>query len=328
MELALYHPEYGYYARSVRQVGRRGDFFTSVSTGPLFGRLLARRFLSEWKNLGSPAAWRVIESGAHDGTLAHDILTELRTLDPSAFSALRYAIPEPLPLLQSAQKATLAAFANVDFLTSPGPLASAPLPGIAFGNEVLDALPFHIIQWDGSRWRELHAGLENDRFIWCDGGSPAHQPPIDTSALPPGYRTEIRGTHAAFLSPLLAALGRGLLLWIDYGYPEEDYYHPGRTTGTLRTFSRHQAAEDPLSSPGEIDITAHVDFTSVIRDAGKLGCHPSKLQSQGTWLTHLAAPLLLQMDGNPDPSLLRQFQTLTHPAHLGARFHVLELTFP
>ena len=138
MAAALYDPVLGYYARETRQIGRGGDFFTSVSVGPLFGELLARRFLREWRDSGSPARWRIIECGAHDGTLAADVLGAISRLAPAAFAALEYAIPEPLPVLQAAQRRTLDAFTGkIRFITDPSELFADPLPGVAFGEIVL-----------------------------------------------------------------------------------------------------------------------------------------------------------------------------------------------
>jgi SAM-dependent MidA family methyltransferase len=145
-------------------------------------------------------------------------------------------------------------------------------------------------------------------------------------AFPEGYRTEIRTCYRDFLAPLAGALSSGLMIWIDYGFPREDYYHPGRTEGTLRTFSRHRAGDDPLAHPGEADITAHVDFTAVAEAAQSLGWRQTLLRDQGRWLTDICRDWLLEMEGSPQPALLRQFQTLMHPAHLGAKFHALELS--
>lgn len=332
MASALYDPELGYYARGIRQVGRHGDFFTSVSVGPLFGELLAERFLDEWKSLGSPAAWRIIECGAHDGTLAADVLKPLKALNPTAFAALEYCIPEPLPLLQAAQRDTLADFKDqVRHLPDAVDLAAA-LPGIAFGNELLDALPFHVVEWrDGTWWEcRVNACPEGD-FSW------ALHPVSDLrlkqalsqlgTEFPNGYRSEIRTNYQDFLAPLTRCLSTGLLLWLDYGFARPEYYHPDRKSGTLRTFSKHQAGEDPLARPGEIDITAHVDFTAVAEMAILLGGQPCRFSSQGTWLTHQAKGWLLSQEGSPDLAGLRQFQTLTHPAHLGGSFHVLEIAW-
>jgi SAM-dependent MidA family methyltransferase len=331
---ALYHPDLGYYAREPRQVGRDGDFFTSVSVGPLFGELLARHCLHWWHTTGRPAHWRIIECGAHDGTLAADILTALRTLEPAAFSSLEYAIPEPLPRLQAAQRQRLQHHAErVRHLPSPAALASRPMPGIAFGNELLDALPFHVLEWQADGWHLCKVGCGADGgFCW--ESRQAVDAPALVAALAPlgrdfpiGYRSEVRTGYETVFAPLLAALSSGRLLWLDYGFARPDYYHPARHQGTLRTFSKHRAADNPLLCPGEIDITAHVDFTAVAEAACALGCRPLRFCNQGSWLTEVGREWLLGMEGRPDAGLLRQFQTLTHPAQLGGRFHVLELAW-
>jgi SAM-dependent MidA family methyltransferase len=117
------------------------------------------------------------------------------------------------------------------------------------------------------------------------------------------------------------------MIWIDYGFARPEYYHPARSSGTLRTFSQHRAGEDPLDRPGESDITAHVDFTAIAECSIALGGRPLVFQNQGNWLTHAGRDWLLEQEGNPKNPLLRQFQTLTHPAHLGGRFHVLEISW-
>jgi SAM-dependent MidA family methyltransferase len=334
MASALYEPRLGYYARESRQVGREGDFFTSVSVGPLFGELLARRFLLEWRESGAPTHWRIIECGAHDGTLAADILGALARLSPHAFAGLEYAIPEPLPLLQAAQRQTLSGFPkNTRFVSSIDELASDPLPGIIFGNELLDALPFHIVEWHPDGWRECRVNADpSGHFIW-ENDHPIDDPkllaalaPLGTD-FPAGYRTEVRTHFADFLAPLTRCLTSGLFLWLDYGFARPEYYDPARKSGTLRTFSKHRAAEDPLSTPGEIDITAHVDFTALAETAIALGCQPRSFRNQGTWLTEVGREWLLSLEGQPQPVALRQFQTLTHPAHLGGCFHALELSW-
>ena len=144
MALALYEPAHGYYACGTGAVGRAGDFFTSVSIGPVFGELLARRFLRHWQESGKPAHWRITECGAHDGKLAADLLGALFALDPAALDALEFTICEPLPALDAAQRDRLRdSPGNIRFVDSPSVLD--PLPGIVFGNELLDALPFHLV---------------------------------------------------------------------------------------------------------------------------------------------------------------------------------------
>ena len=332
MAAALYEPGLGYYARGTRQVGRGGDFFTSVSVGPLFGQLLARRFVRQWRESGRPARWRIIECGAHDGTLAADILGAMGELESEAFAALEYVIPEPLAMLQAAQRETLRNFKDrVWFVANAGELAAEPLPGIAFGNEVLDALPCHLVEWSGGRWLEMRVALNNaDRLVFLKAEIKNVALLLALEPLegdfPEGYRTEIRTCYREFLAPPASALSSGLMIWVDYGFPREDYYHPGRTEGTLRTFSKHRAGDDPLASSGETDITAHVDFTAVSEAAQSLGWRQTLLRDQGRWLTEIGREWLLEMEGNPQSAVLRQFQTLMHPAHLGAKFHAVELS--
>lgn len=333
LDLALYHPQLGYYARTDEQVGKRGDFYTSVSVGPLFGRLLARRFLDWWENSGKPAEWRILEIGAHDGKLAADILVTLREISPKAWESLEYTIAEPLARLREAQQNRIFPLAKKLNLTdSLSKLANSPLPGIAFGNEILDALPFHLVELVRGQWREVCVEFSGKSLVL--GNRPyksdtTHSLSEKLSILgtdfPENYRTEIRTNFPSFLRSVSACLTDGLLLFIDYGFASPEYYDTQRTSGTLRTFSNHKAAENPLDRPGEIDITAHVDFTDLARAASAIGYFPAAFSSQGSYLTHLAKPLILS-GAFKDPKIIAQFQSLTHPAHLGGKFHAIEFT--
>lgn len=330
MALALYDPQAGYYARGVRQVGREGDFFTSVSIGPLFGQLLARRFLAEWQRLGRPAAWRITECGAHDGRLALDVLDALSALEPAAYSCLEYAISEPLESLRLAQRDTLHDHARC-LLQVADAMQLERRPGVVFGNEVLDALPCELIERRQGHWRQCLVDCREVELGWSDQAITDPELLAATATLgsdfPEGYRTEVRTNYLSFLHPLAQSIAAGRMIWIDYGFERHDYYHPGRRTGTLRTFDHHQSGENPLLSPGAIDISAHVDFTAVSEAAARLGGRPIPIQDQGSWLTRLGRDWLLAQEGQPDPGALRQFQTLTHPGHLGRAFQVLEVEF-
>lgn len=329
MAMALYEPNLGYYAKGTRQVGKAGDFFTSVSVGQLYGHLLAQRFLAEWQKLGQPTRWRITECGAHDGTLAKDILSSLAELNPQALHGLKYAIPEPLDSLREAQKQTLKPYSNIVRHLSNAAILDA-LPGIIFGNEVLDALPFHVVECQRQQWQECRVKIDDlEALDWklCpidDPGLIAALAPIG-SDFADGYRTEVRTNFPDFLHPLAQSLSAGSMIWIDYGFQRDDYYHPGRRCGTLRTFDQHRAGENPFECPGDTDITAHVDFSAVAEAATALGGCPAPLTSQGSWLTQVAREWLLGQEGTADAKLLRQFQTLTHPAQLGRSFQVMEI---
>ncbi len=326
LNLALYDPEHGYYASGSSQVGRDGDFYTSVSVGPLFGKLLARRFVQWWKGQEKPSAWRILEIGAHDGKLAADILETIATISPEAWQNLEYTTIEPLPLLRDAQKQRLSPLAE-KLQISPDlkTLSERPLPGIAFGNEILDALPFHLIRHSKNQWHELFVSNTWEFSPKAIDPTSALGKKTTTlgDAFPDGYETEIRTNYPAFLDQISNCINDGMLLFIDYGFAAPEYYDTHRTRGTMRTFSKHQAAEDPLADPGNRDITAHVDFTDLAREAAVMGWHPSHFSSQGSYLTHLATEMIKDGHMN-DPKTIAQFRTLTHPAHLGASFHVIE----
>jgi SAM-dependent MidA family methyltransferase len=327
MELALYEPQHGYYARRHTQVGKDGDFFTSVSVGSVFGQLLAAHIL-EWRRSTQPTGkWRIIELGAHAGQLASDILSSID--DPE----LEYTIIEPLPHLAETQRKNLAAHqGRLNIVSTPDSLADPAVPTYLLANEVLDALPFHVIEADASgQWIELGVGLDQSvAFAWHPLGPAPDALIAGIPTRPAGYRTEVRPSHQDFLAPLLAAIPTGRMLWLDYGYLTEDYYHPSRKTGTIRTYRNHQAGEDPLIAIGEQDITAHVDFSRVVQELESLGGRIITFENQARFLTKAGRSWLLSLEGRVDPQTmkdLRQFQTLTHPGQLGSKFHCLECSF-
>ena len=322
MAEALYNPVDGYYARPAGQVGRGGDFYTSVSVGPLFGRLLADHIAVWHRESGSPPRWRVVEAGANDGSLAMDIIARLDSLGSEGFD---YVVTEPLPQLAAALQEKSPRIRVID---STERLIDDPLPSFILGNEVLDALPFRVIESDGAGWQELGVGIEGDRFAWVNLGPADPELVAGLPLRPAGYRTEIRDNYGSFMAGMGRGMSHGRMLWLDYGFDRADYYHEARSTGTLRTYSRHRAAEDPLESPGEIDITAHVDFTAVEEAARELGGRVLRYQRQGLFLTELARPWLLSLEGRTDVAKdLRAFQTLTHPGQLGSKFQVMEIAF-
>lgn len=322
MAWALYDPELGYYAQPDRQVGKDGDFFTSVSAGPVFGDLLARHMASWALTQDQPV--RVVELGAHDGRLAVDVLEALGRHAPQC--ALEYVIIEPLEALARRQREMTKAHGDrVRVVASAAELT--PQPTFIFGNELLDALPFHLVEAHENGWHELGVGVDEDGgFCWKDLGSA----PAITGHLPnrpPGYRTEVRPDLKAFFQPLIEVMTTGRMMWIDYGFERDDYYHASRVSGTLRTYAGHRAAEDPLAMPGGQDLTAHVEWTAVREVLERLGGEVIRFETQSRFLTNLARPWLLEMEGSMgsgQAKLLRNFQTLTHPGQLGSRFQVME----
>lgn len=333
MHTVLYEPQLGYYTQGASRVGKKGDFFTSVSVGSLFGTILAQRIISFW-NETQPSAWRILELGAHDGQLALDILNTIASVEPSAYETLTYVISEPLTPLREAQVAKLSTThpERVQWIQDFSELS--PAISFIFGNELLDALPCHLLEIRDNTWLERRVSIGHDESLEWKLSTDFSEPKLHQALqslgnqFPEGYQTEIRTNYDELFQQLQPTLTESLMIWIDYGFARPEYYHPDRSTGTVRTFHQHQAGENPLVKLGEIDITAHVDFTSVAEAAITCSLHPIQFQSQGTWLTHLASAWLIQAEknGTLTPEHIQQFKMLTHPSQLGSQFHVIELS--
>ena len=324
MERALYDPAHGYYASGHARLGREGDYFTSVSVGPLFGALLARQFAELWERLGAPADFTLVEQGAHRGELTRDIYMALRRLAPECARATRSIIIEPFPALRAAQEETLrdetvAWVASLDELP--------PFTGAHFSNELLDAFPVHLLHSDGAAWSERCVEWREPGFAFCT--RPLEDPALLAELpaprdLPPDYTTELRPAAAAWARAIAAKIERGLLLAIDYGHPRADFFHPARRTGTLRACAAHRAEPDPLAAPGTLDLTAHVEWTSIAAAAESAGLRLHGFCDQHHFCVGLARAHF--PDGIVPPAAeLRAFQTLMHPGFLGRVFQVLAL---
>ena len=329
MEAALYQPEHGYYTSGRARIGRSGDYFTSVSVGPLFGALLARQFAEMWERLGEPADFTIVEQGADRGDFARDVLAALRAQTPACFAATRYRIIEPSAALLGAQQTTLADFSD-RVRWCPTLHALPAFTGIHFSNELLDAFPVHAVGWDGTAWRESHVAVEAARFVFTE--RTITDPALLTALapLPPvpaSYRTEINLAALAWLDTLAAKLTRGFALIIDYGFSRAEYYRPERTTGTLTGYAQHRRADDLLAAPGEIDLTAHVDFTALAERATTAGLRVAGFTDQHHFLVALGALHFPATSPHTPASQreLRAFKTLMHPQMMGRSFQVLAL---
>ncbi len=341
MELALYCPVYGYYEKEEDTVGRGGDYCTSVSVGGLFGELLGCQF-ADWLAdcRGAAATVQIVESGAHDGRLARDILTWLRAQRAELFSRLEYRIVEPSPRRREWQRRTLAEFGgavhwtdDLGGLTDP---RGGKVRGVIFANELLDALPVHRLGWDARErtWFEWGVAVRDGQFVWermgADRGGEAEIQSIQLPAelldvLPDGFTTEVCPAAETWWRNAAAALAGGKLMAIDYGLEAEDFFAPERREGTLRAYRRHGLSGDVLADPAMQDITAHVNF-SALRAAGEAaGLRTEAFQTQAQFLTAIAAQIWngQRAFGEWTAARTRQFQTLTHPEHFGRPFRAL-----
>jgi len=323
MELALYHEAFGYYASGRARIGRGGDFFTNVSVGPLFGRLLARQFAEMWGILGAPGNFTIVEQGAHRGDLAADVLGGLQGMFPDCFEAARYLIVEPFEKLAAWQRERLGNFGEkVQWARTIAEVRTEA--GVHFSNELLDAFPVHLVTWTGDEWRERMVGFSGDSFAFTDGprtsgelGDACRRMP---GPLPPGYVTEVNPSLRNWTAEIAASIQRGFVLAIDYGFSREEYCAPWRSSGTLSAYAAHRREPDPLARPGELDLTAHVEFDSLIDAATSAGFRTAGFTDQHHFMVGMGA---LHFADGANSTERRAFQTLMHPEMMGRAFKAI-----
>ena len=337
MEQALYHPEFGYYTSPRLRIGRKGDYYTNVSVGRLYGQLLASQLIEMWKLLGSPSRFTIVEQGAEDGRLAMDILSAISQESIEAANCIHYAILEPVPGKQQQQKTRFkgALLDKVTWLTGLSDLKN--VTGAFISNELIDAMPVHIVEYRNGLWLELLVDISGEDF--CFVPSKINAPDLAkaveklrlSSASP--YRTEVNLAAVRWIRAVSSRLERGFVLIVDYGFPRYEYYKPERTEGTLSCYSRHQRSYDPLVRPGEIDITAHVDFTSLAEAAEEASLKVAGYTDQHHFMVGAAESRLLALEKNVEAegltpargAFLGQYRTLMHPGNMGMAFKFLLL---
>ncbi|MCE9518914.1 MAG: SAM-dependent methyltransferase [Verrucomicrobia bacterium] len=331
MQIALYEPGAGYYRRGVRRIGRTGDFFTSVSVGPAFGELLGLFVEREWRGAGAPQDFVIIEQGAHDGTLAADILRGLERKSPELFANVRYIIVEPDNDHRVAQLKTLANFSSkLSQVNNLNELAAMPEQAVFLCNELPDAMPVHRVQFIDGAWKEMWVRVAPSGEFELGPESLSSTRLADELAdirkvLPDGFITEVNLAMLDWLRELAAAQFSGRILILDYGHSAEDYFAPERRAGSLRRYVAHQSDDRVLENLGECDLTAHVNFTRLAQQALDCGLEISDFIEQGRFLTRLFAESESSSHIPRDAGWLRQFHSLTHPGIMGRAFHALVL---
>ena len=298
MELALYHPECGYYsAGNVAIGGEGGDFFTSASLGADLGELLAEQFVEFWEILGKPRPFTLLEMGAGTGAIAGDILHHCQQDHADFFASLEYIIVEKSAALQARQQEHLAPWRDEKITWKNWPeIADNSILGCAFSNELVDALPVHLVELVGDRLQEIYVTYQDGRFVELRGelSTPALTEyfqafgiEFPSVAYPEGYRTEVNLAAYGWLATVARKLQQGYLLTIDYGYSAAKYYHPQRHQGTLQCHDRHRRHADPYLAVGAQDITAHVNFTALELHGDRLGLNRLGFTRQGLFLMAL-----------------------------------------
>jgi SAM-dependent MidA family methyltransferase len=338
IELALYHPEFGYYSRTGRRSGRGGDFYTSVDVGPLFGELLAVQIAECFDYLsadhGAPgpkpqAPLDLVEAAAGDGRLARDVLDALERERPDLYQRTRMTLVERSGRATVAQAETLQHHARQ---LRAGPRSESAtrteLPGgavgVVYANELLDALPVHVVLMRREGLKEIFVDDENGTLVEIEGApsTPALQAYLDRGgiALEPGGRAEINLAADDWIVAAGQKIERGFLVLIDYGHEARELFSGSHATGTLTTFAGHRAASrtsEWLREPGEQDITSHVDLTAVRLAAEHVGFTTLGITDQTYFLLGLG---LLEHAG---AHRTNQAKTLMLPGGLGSTHKVM-----
>ena len=277
MAACLYEPGLGYYTSPGRKVGAEGDFYTSSNVHRVFGRLLAREIASMWRTMGEPADFQIVEAGAANGRLSADIMDAVAELEPALYATVTCRLIEAEPSLAESQQAMLADHLPRLAWSSPEELAAGTLEitGCLLTNELVDALPVHLVEMTSDGLREVMVTAEGEQFR--EELAPPSTPAIEAYlqrigvSLNVGQRAEIHLAADQWLQGVARSLRRGFVITIDYGYQAEELYGPMRKSGTLLCYYRHQVEEDPYIRVGQQDITTHVDFTSLVRCGEEAG---------------------------------------------------------
>ncbi|HEY6240135.1 MAG TPA: SAM-dependent methyltransferase [Burkholderiales bacterium] len=324
MELALYAPGLGYYSAGARKLGKAGDFVTAPEISPLFGQTLARQV----RQVLDAGFDEVLEVGAGSGALAATLLEEL---ERSGKVPRSYLILELSADLRERSRDTLAArvphlLEQVAWLNRLPPAFS----GVVLGNEVLDAMPVHLVRVQGGKIEEGGVGIRNDRFDWSWRLAAGESLEAARSlALPEGFRTEIQLAARGFVRSLAGILEKGVALFVDYGFPQKEYYHPQRKDGTLMCHYRHHAHADPFFLPGLQDITSHVDFSAIAEAAREGGLEAAGYTSQAQFLVNCGITDVMSRTPPEDAGaflpLANQANRLMSPAEMGELFKVIAL---
>lgn len=328
MQMALYQPGLGYYSGDSIKFGAFGDFVTAPEISPLFGGCVAHQ---AGALIAQGCSASLLEFGAGSGRLCGQILQALPELE-------KYLILDLSAELKQRQQHYLRNLLDAESFAKIEWLSELPraFDGIVIANEMLDAMPVHVLRKDDV-WLELGVGFDGNKFTWQDFTPSARVLAAIASIesrhgeLPPGYRCEINLNLEPWFAALAQSCRSGAVIIVDYGYEQADYYSSRRHRGTLECYYQHRLHFDPLILTGLQDITAFVDFDACADAAERHGFEPLGLVSQRRFL--LANGLLEQAelqsradDVNKQLAVAQQLKTLTLPEEMGQQFKVLGLS--
>ncbi|HBV97596.1 MAG: hypothetical protein JL50_03880 [Peptococcaceae bacterium BICA1-7] len=307
MEMALYHPEEGYYMREGEKIGAGGDFYTSPDVSELFGRALADQLVEMWEAVGRPSRWVVLEQGAGKGSLARDMLNYIAVRYGDFNSALSYLIIEKSPSMRRLQKKNLTPAGcpgyGLDWLGGLEEIGSGQLMGCIFSNELLDAFPVHRVILEDGALKEIWVACEGEQLVEFTGrlSTPGLAEYISGFGinLEEGQSIEINLAVRSWVKDLARVLGCGFVLTIDYGDTSAGLYTPDRPAGTIRSYRSHRIEDSLYEEPGASDITAHVNFTALMTWGREEGLEEAGYTTQSRFLMNMG---IMGHLSPPDPA--------------------------
>ncbi len=337
MRQALYHPEKGYYRMVKKRLGPGGDFITAPEITSLFGELIALQMIELWQLMGSPEKFQLVEMGPGSGRLARDILATAKRF-ATFYDALSYELVEISEDFRTLQEESLRQAGVIDKARWHRNIESAAgidgVVGAIFGNEFLDALPVHWLEQTGEGLVEVGVVLDENGGFATTARPLSPEVPDDYFnsrgiELAEGTRTEVGLVGQEWMEQAAGLLRQGIILMIDYGHPQKEYYAPQRINGTLAGHMGHVRIDDPLANPGEMDLTAHVDFSAILQAGKRGGLELLGYTTQGWFLLGLGIlerlEMLSKMEGVRMSDLKESVMRLTLPEGMGETFKVLAL---
>ncbi|MEE9252514.1 MAG: SAM-dependent methyltransferase [Thermodesulfobacteriota bacterium] len=334
MELALYHPELGYYSTPRQKIGKRGDYYTSPFVHPAFGEVIANAVLSCCEALGAPV-FEIVEAGAGSGLLAGDVLNSIKGKSPGVYEKTKYTVIEKSPIFSRELGALRSLHGDkISVIQEPDALGAGVVTGVFLSNELLDSLPFHRAVWEGGSVREIYVTCRDGELteIISEPSTPelaGYFEGYDVSP-PDGAEVEINLLAGQWMSSVARALKRGFVLTIDYGHLAAELFSPERRKGTMRCFSKHTLNESPYDNIGSQDITAHVDFSNLIRHGDRCGLKTLMYTTQGQFLVDFGVLDILEryaahktLGEVEKGKNIAAIKTLFLPSMMGNRFRVL-----
>lgn len=323
MEMCLYYPELGYYTSDRNKIGSSGDFYTSACLTPVFGATIGKQLEEMWLTFGSKS-FTIVEYGAGDGSLCHDILNYLEHND-KLYEQLSYCIIEKSAAMRNIEKSHLPD--KVTWFNSIDEIP--PITGCIISNELLDNFAVHPLLME-DELLEAYVTYDNGfKETWQPASRELKDYLLDLDAdLPRGFRTEINMQALAWIKAIANSLKKGFVLTIDYGYLISELFKQGRSQGTLVSYANHSVSDSLYDHVGQQDITAHVNFSALIHWGEKYGLRTCGYTDQCHFLLGLGFKKALEEEFSKEKNVIQAAKQVSVISHtllfdMGLKYKVL-----